>query len=61
MADTNSGGIGFAGVLTVMFIGMKLGHIIAWPWIWVLSPLWISLAAGLAILGIVFLIAIVYE
>lgn len=34
--------IGFAGLLALLFIGLKLGGLIAWPWIWVLSPLWIG-------------------
>lgn len=33
------GGIGFTGLLTLLFIGLKLGHVIAWSWWWVLSPL----------------------
>ena len=37
-----SGGIGFAGLLTIVFIILKLCGIIAWSWWWVLSPLWIS-------------------
>lgn len=40
--DTNSGGIGFTGLLTLLFIGLKLAGIIDWPWLWVLSPAWIS-------------------
>ena len=40
--DTNSGGIGFTGLLTLLFIGLKLTGIIDWPWLWVLSPLWIG-------------------
>lgn len=40
--DTNSGGIGFAGLLTLLFIGLKLAGVIDWPWLWVLSPAWIS-------------------
>lgn len=32
--------------LTVYFIAMKaMGHI-DWPWVWVLSPLWVPFAAG---------------
>jgi hypothetical protein len=27
-----SGGIGFGGLLTVLFIGLKLGNVIIWPW-----------------------------
>lgn len=45
MSDTSTssgGGIGFAGLLTILFIGLKLGGVISWSWLWVLSPLWIS-------------------
>jgi hypothetical protein len=44
-----SGGIGFAGLLALLFIGLKLGHVIAWSWLWVLSPLWIPVAAVVAV------------
>lgn len=37
-----SGGIGFVGVLTVVFIVLKLVGVINWSWVWVLSPIWIS-------------------
>lgn len=37
-----SSGIGFTGLLTIVFIVLKLCGIIAWSWWWVLSPLWIS-------------------
>ena len=40
--NSNSSGIGFPGLLTLLFIGLKLGHVIDWRWVWVLSPLWIS-------------------
>ncbi len=39
---SGNGGIGFAGVLTLLFIGLKLCEVITWSWWWVLSPLWIS-------------------
>lgn len=38
----NNGGIGFTGLLTLLFIGLKLAGIIEWRWLWVLSPAWIS-------------------
>lgn len=38
------GGIGFVGLLTIVFITLKLTRVIAWSWWWVLSPLWISVA-----------------
>lgn len=46
---TQSGGIGFLGLLTLLFIGLKLTNYIAWSWWWVLSPVWIPLALVLAI------------
>lgn len=52
-----SGGIGFVGLLTILFIGLKLTGFIAWSWWWVLSPLWI--AALFVLLVAVVLIALV--
>lgn len=46
---STGGGIGFTGLLTVLFIGLKLGHVINWSWWWVLSPLWIGFLMVLAI------------
>ena len=38
---THTGGIGFCGLLTIVFIILKLCDVITWSWWWVLSPLWI--------------------
>jgi hypothetical protein len=38
----NNYGIGFCGLLTIVFIVLKLIDYISWSWFWVLSPLWIS-------------------
>jgi hypothetical protein len=38
----NNYGIGFCGLLTIVFIVLKLIGYISWSWFWVLSPLWIS-------------------
>ena len=35
-------GIGFPGLLTLIFITLKLTGYITWSWVWVLSPLWIT-------------------
>ena len=40
--STQTGGIGFAGLLTIAFIVLKLCGVIAWSWWWVLSPVWIT-------------------
>lgn len=47
--NNSSKGLGFAGVLTIVFIVLKLIGVISWSWVWVLSPLWISLAITLVI------------
>lgn len=44
------GGVGFLGLLAILFIGLKLGGVIEWSWLWVLCPLWGPLALVLAIL-----------
>ena len=38
--NTSGGrGIGFTGLLTIVFITLKLLGVIKWSWLWVLSPL----------------------
>lgn len=49
MSET-SHGVGLPGLLLVLFIGLKLGEVIDWPWVWVLSPLWIPIVVVIAIL-----------
>lgn len=46
----NSGGIGFVGLLTIVFITLKLTGFIAWSWWWVLSPIWITVSVIVLIL-----------
>lgn len=53
---STNGGIGFLGALTILFIALKLTHIIDWSWWWVLAPLWIPVAV---VLGIIVIVAIV--
>jgi hypothetical protein len=62
MSDTSSGGgIGFASLLTVLFIGLKLTGYIAWSWWWVLSPLWISAGFAVVVLALVLLWVAVFD
>lgn len=55
MADktvsVNVGGV-FPALLTTLFVGLKLTNYISWPWVWVLSPLWIPLALWLVFAAI---------
>lgn len=43
-SNNSKGGIGFCGLLAILFIGLKLAKIISWSWVWVLSPIWIPTA-----------------
>ena len=38
-----SSGIGFCGLLTIVFIVLKLLKVINWSWLWVLAPIWIPI------------------
>lgn len=51
--SSTSGGIGFCGLLAILFIGLKLGGVITWSWWWVLSPLWIPWCVVLTIIAII--------
>lgn len=60
MSNSNNngatGGIGFCGLLTIVFIVLKLCGVISWSWLWVLSPLWISFSLVVIIVVIVVLV-----
>jgi hypothetical protein len=55
----SSGGIGFCGALAILFIGLKLGHVIDWSWIWVLSPIWIPIAFVILLIIILILAGLI--
>ena len=55
-SNNKSSGIGFSGVLTCVFIALKLMGYISWKWIWILSPMWITWGFAvfrLALVGVV--------
>lgn len=54
--NNSSGGIGFFGLLTILFIGLKLTGYIQWSWWLVLSPIWAWIAFLTLFLIIVFVI-----
>ena len=47
--SSSSSCIGFTGLLTILFIGLKLTGYITWSWWWVLSPIWITFLIVMAI------------
>jgi hypothetical protein len=57
-SSASSGGIGFTGLLTIVFIVLKLCGVINWSWLWVLSPIWISFGIAAAIFAVVFVVVI---
>ena len=44
MDKKNFCGVGFVDLLTIAFIVLKLCGVIKWSWLWVLSPIWITLS-----------------
>lgn len=56
---SHSEGMGVAGSLGVAFIVLKLCGVITWPWIWVLSPFWISF--GFAILILLIMLPFIWK
>ncbi len=63
-SSSASGGIGFCGLLTVVFVVFKLLNKITWSWWWVFCPIWIGavITAGiLLIVGIVELVIYLFS
>lgn len=52
-SSSSSGGIGFCGLLAIVFIVLKLTGFITWPWGWVLAPLWLPVVVVLSVLAII--------
>jgi len=59
-STTQTGGIGFFGLLAIVFITLKLMGYITWSWWWVLAPLWAPLAVVLAIFMIIVIFALAF-
>lgn len=53
--SNNGTGLSLLGVLTIVFIVLKLTKLIAWSWWWVLAPSWIPITI-LIVVGIIMLI-----
>ena len=62
MSNTNkSNGVGFFGLLTIVFITLKLTDYIDWSWWKVLSPLWLPISIFLGILLICCIVKVFVE
>ena len=49
-SSSSSGGVGCVGLLTIVFITLKLLDKIDWSWWWVFSPMWISVSLALLVI-----------
>lgn len=50
------GGVGFVCLLAIVFSTFKLTGYIAWSWIWVMAPIWISMVSVLLIPAALFVL-----
>ena len=57
MKNNNNGGIGFCGLLTIVFIVLKLCKVISWSWLWVFSPIWLPLALAITFVIVAMIIS----
>lgn len=55
------GGIGFLGLLTIVFIILKLTGVIAWSWWAVTSPLWAPFAIVIGFFVLSFLFVLMFS
>lgn len=61
VSSSSSGGIGFFGLLAIVFIVLKLTGHIGWSWWWVLSPLWLPWVVMIPLLLIGFLLFLFFK
>lgn len=52
----NYGGL-LASLLTTLFVGLKLTGYIGWSWIWVLSPVWVTMIFAIFLWIFIFIVA----
>ena len=55
--SSSSGGVGFFGLMFLIFMTLKLTGVIDWSWWWVTAPLW----GGFAIAILIVLIFIIIK
>lgn len=58
---SNNRGPSFLSLLALLFIGLKLGGVIDWPWWAVLSPLWGAIFVGLVLIVIIVIAAVISD
>ncbi len=48
--------LSFPTILTIIFVVLKLTKTINWPWVWVVSPIWIFLLLAFIFLAIILIV-----
>lgn len=51
--------VSITGLLGLLFVGLKLGNVITWSWLWVLAPFWVPFALLLVFLVLGFVFAVI--
>lgn len=46
-SSSSSAGISFGGALFLVFLVLKLTHVIDWSWWWVTAPLWVPVCIAI--------------
>ena len=59
MKNSSTSSISIVTLLTLVFVVLKLTHVIGWSWWWVLSPLWISAAIAVVFVIVWTIVAII--
>lgn len=59
--EADGGGIGFFGVLGIVFITLKLTGAIAWSWWWVLAPFWVPLSITLLAIAFIVFVTVILK
>lgn len=59
--NSKGSSIGFCGLLTIVFIVLKLTNYIDWSWWWVTSPLWIPIAILLTVIFLISILKVMFE
>lgn len=55
----SGGGIGFVGLLTIVFITLKLCGVISWSWFWVLSPMIFGTILVIMLYAVIFILEVI--
>lgn len=51
--STKRSGMGFISVLTLIFMVLKAAGLVSWPWLWVLSPVWLTFLFFAAVFSVI--------